>query len=695
MSNYFIRVECYTSRSKERGVMHMKNKSLQKRIIQIVVIIAILIIPLLYSYFYLGAFWDPYSRLETLPVAVVNLDQGAMIDEEERNVGQELCDNLEEEDALKFIFTDEQDAKAGTMDDAYYAMIVIPENFSKSIASASTDEKVNATITFSPNQKKNFLASQILSKAMTEVEETLRGNVNGEIVQQLADNIEAVPDQMVELSDGIDQLNDGVSDLSEGANTLSEGANKLNDKFGDFQQGISNVTDGTESLQGGIDSLETGLGNLLAGVNQVEESTENIGQLSDGAETLASGAQAFNKSLTSYIDGVDSLISTISDTSTFLQTYVTEVNPKIMQDAVFAEFMANMASQENAIKLQTLQGASSQLKSASEQIAAGAEALNKGSQSLPELKEAISILSAGLTKVKVGAMGLSEGASSLYDGMNSLTEAADKISLATEDLAEGSTKLSDGIITLQEGVSEANDGLSEAIEDTNDQLNTLDGLAEYAKEPVTIEETDINYVPNYGTAFAPYFLSLSLWVGALIIFVGIYLDTESKFKILSRDSNNKIARSFLYLLIGLGQAILLAFIIEHGLGLEVENTALYYVSCCLVSIVFLSIIQFFMVHFKDAGKFVSIVLLILQLTSCGGTFPMETVPDFFNVLYPFMPMTYSVGLFKQAISGVETDKVVSNSLVLSAILIVFMVLTIGLSIWKKDKADKISSVAEV
>ena len=185
-----------------------------------------------------------------------------------------------------------------------------------------------------------------------------------------------------------------------------------------------------------------------------------------------------------------------------------------------------------------------------------------------------------------------------------------------------------------------------------------------------------------------YFMSLSLWVGAIILFVGIYFDTEGKFKVLSRESNRKMLRSFMFLMIGFIQAIALALIVRQRLGLKVDNIPLFYASVCLVSMVFIAIVQFFMVHFGSVGKLLSMVMLILQLTSCGGTFPMETVPKIFNVLFPYMPMTYSVALFKQAITDTDTEAVLYNGGILVAILVVFMALTIILSYMKNRKAVK-------
>ncbi|MEG0663406.1 MAG: YhgE/Pip family protein, partial [Anaerovoracaceae bacterium] len=137
----------------------------RKKIKKITVVIGALIIPLLYSFFYLGAFWDPYSRLDDVPVAVVNLDQGADINGAHRNLGEEVCDNLEKDGSLAFAFTDQETAKTGTEGNKYYASITIPKDFSQNVASAATTDKQQAKLEYAVNEKRNYLAAQILNSA--------------------------------------------------------------------------------------------------------------------------------------------------------------------------------------------------------------------------------------------------------------------------------------------------------------------------------------------------------------------------------------------------------------------------------------------------------------------------------------------------------------------------------------------------
>ena len=171
-----------------------QKKPMAKTIIKAAVIIGVLIIPLMYSYFYLSAFWDPYSRLQDVSVAVVNLDKGAKINGKDRNVGKEICDHLEEDGSLNFHFVSEADAKDGLMNDKYYAEVLIPADLTDSISTASKNtKKQHAQIQYVANQKRNYLASQILeSGMMPTIKETVNGAVNKEITATLTDKLYSV-----------------------------------------------------------------------------------------------------------------------------------------------------------------------------------------------------------------------------------------------------------------------------------------------------------------------------------------------------------------------------------------------------------------------------------------------------------------------------------------------------------------------
>lgn len=680
--------------------MMNKIRLTKKSVICGLVITGVIIIPLLYSFFYLGAFWDPYSKLQDVPVAVVNLDAGAEINGVERKLGQEMCDQLKEDAQLKFDFlTSKTDALNGTKGNKYYAAIIIPEDFSSSIASANTADKKIAEITFTSNEKRNYLATQILKNAVDRIELSLRGKVDSEIVAELCDKLKSTPDQLNSLVDGLTQLSGGASALENGTKTLSDGTSELKNgqqafgnKLGEFANGVTSVKGGASQLLAGVSTLGEGIDKLSKGASDLDNATANIDELRKNALLLATRANEFNQGMQAYTSGVDMLIGSVEKTSNFLKTYAAS-KPDIMADKNFSQFLASLNDPENTKNLETLKQSTVALKNASEQISQGTALLSSATSGIPELKKGIEQLSAGLANANSGSKQVEQGSKALTDGLSVLGNAASRLGEASQKLSEGASKVDDGAKALNEGAGKLKDGIDKAkseantsISDANDKLQVLEGLDTFAEAPVTVKEEPIDAVPNYGTAFAPYFLSLSLWVGALIIFFGIYMDAEGKFKLLSRNSPDKLLRSFAYLLIGFVQAILLGTILRVFLGLTVKHVLLYYGACCLVSLVFISIVQFLIVFLKDVGKFLSIAFLILQLTSCGGTFPMETVPKFFNVLFPYMPMTYSVGILKEVISSASGTNIGLNFMVLVGILVVFMTLTVILSIVRKNKA---------
>jgi len=657
-----------------KGEIRMKNIFKKNNVLRIGVIIGTMIIPLLYSYLYLGAFWDPYSKLEDLPVAVVNNDSGALINGENKNMGKEMCDSLKKDASLEFVFTDEKDGISGTEKDDYYAVIVIPEDFSKKLSSASETKKLTADITFLANQKRNYLASQILNTAVKSVELELRGKISAEVVKELSDKLAIVPDSLSVLDTNLVTIKDGGSSLSTGVNKLSLGMDEFSGKINEFNVGINKLSDGGNTLLKGIETLDGGMDQLLNGATKLEGSKDGLSKLTTGSKELSDGAKTLSSSVNQYVAGVNELISSVNSTQTFLTEYVTKINPGIMKDPYFSGFITKMSSSKDGVA--KLNDAGKLLTDGAAKISTGAETLSNGSASLSELSNGISQIKTGISSAKEGSKKLISGSKELNLGLDKVTTAGGKILEASNNINSGVKELEIGCNKLYGGLEQVEKAVNTSVTTNSSELSKLDGLSEYVKNPVNVIHKETETVPNYGTAFAPYFLSLSLWVGALIMFMAIYYDPDDKFNILSRFSSDKIKRTFIFMLLSSVQAVILVIALKLGLKLQVENSLLFYLSAVVVSVAFVSIVQFFMVVFKDVGKLISMILLILQLTSCGGTFPMETVPAFFNILYKFMPMTYSVNLFKNAISGADIKEVIINLVVLLALTVVFTTLTL-------------------
>lgn len=650
----------------------MKRK--KQMILRAVIVLGVIVLPLAYSLFYLGAFWDPYSRLDTLPVAVVNRDQGAEINGTARNLGDEMEQRLKENAQLKWVFTDADGAAKGVEGSQYYAVLTIPEDFSSDIASASTSDKKVPTITYTSNEKRNFLATQIINRAVVELESETRSQIDKELTGQLADQLKAVPDQLKKLDSGLGQLSDGAGRLqsgltkfSAGQSSLLQGAVSLNSGLGDLNRGAASLSTGLAQLQSGLTQADSGSQKML------QQAQAGVGSLSSGIGRLDQGTGSLYTNVTAYTQGVQSLIDS---TTGLTQKAALLLNTPGLTDAqkvaLLQKALTAANTTENQQKLAELAKAGPALTEGAKQLSDGADSLASGASSLSQLTTGLSQLSGALKQLDAGAKAANSGAAALQSGLTQAGSGSSRLVSGAKQLEASSKQLSDGAGTLSQGLSTAKSQVHDSVSSAGD-LSALNGLDQYAADPVDIQEEPLHAVPNYGTAFAPYFMSLSLYVGALILFVGIYLDADEKIQVLTRNSRHQFVRVGVFALIGVAQAVALGLLVRYGLGLTIVNVPAYYLSCILVSIVFISIVEFFFVNLKDAGKFLSMLLLILQLTSCGGTFPMETVPKFFRVLYPYMPMTYSVRLFKEAISGY--DSTLAHHAV--AVLILFFALFTG------------------
>lgn len=625
----------------------MLKKLKSTYLFRIIIILCVAALPMVYSALYLSSIWNPYYKLASLPVAVVNNDTGATLNGIQRNLGQEMCVRLKENGALKFVFTNDADAKIGTAGSKYYATVTIPADFSSNISSVATEKKQTASIIYSPNQKHNYFGYQILTKAVMEIEKSTVASVDKEIVNQLSNKLKSTPDQLSELQSGLNQLYTGSASLTEGTETFSS-------KFSEYQNGTK--------------ALDSGINDLLSGANQLDLATTDLTKLSSASSELAKQTNSFNQGVVSYTTGVNTLIgtfkATIASTSNLFAYLKTTEYKGMFTDPKVQAYLASLQAFQNpdsaqAKALAQLEASTLQLKASSEKLAQATQTLSDKTSSLSQLRGGILQLKDGLTSAKAGSL--------------KLNEAATQLNTAAASINTGSG-------TLTKGIKTASTGVDTAVSDANTQVKSLNGIGAYAEAPVKLVENEVYAVPNYGTAFAPYFIPISLWIGGIIAFIGILSDSEEKIHIMSMNSKHKIARSFIYLGLSVIQGLILAAVMISCLKLQVNNVTLFYLSCCLVSMTFTSIIQFLLVYLKDLGKFLSVVFLVFQLTSCGGTFPMEIMPKLFQTLNPYMPMTYAVTLFKEIISGGTMSAILNNSRILAAIFIVFFGTTLALSL---------------
>ena len=691
----------------------LKNSNAFKAIIFSVV----MLIPLIYSFFYLKSYWNPYGNLSDMQIAVVNLDKG----KDDKNQGNEFVQSLKDSDTFKICEVSKDEAQEGMKKGNYYATIEIPENFTECLESASTEDKQIAQVTYSPNQATNYLATQIVNSAVKTIELNLQSKIDKEIIANLASKLNEVPDSLQEISNGADtilngteSLNDGIKQISDGTNTLSnsykefdEGVNSAYTGSKSLTSGISQVSDGVETLKNGGKSLDSAIDQINQGADQLSsQGAEGITELSTGVTDLNTGAKTLNDGVAEYVTGVNTLNE---NTEVFLNKLIKTADalgdncdPTLKAFATQAQGFFAKDSKTNMNGFESLAVGGKKVTAGSNSLYAGTQKLAKGTEKLGTLTNGIQSLKTALTQVKQGTTSLNNGIATLQNGTTQLSKGSKSLETGLEKLSSSSSTVDNAISTLNEGSKTAYNGsnqlvegvktfktsIDEGMQDTKEQLKSLNRIEEFGENPVEFKTEEYGKVDSYGIAFTPLFLCIGLWVGALMAYVVLYYDHDERFGIFGMNAKNKILQNLIYLGLGAAEGLLTGWLLKAGLGFEVQNMALYYGSSILIGITFMSIIQFLIRNFGDIGKFLALIILVLQLAAAGGTFPIETIDKGFQAVSPYLPMTYSIKLLREVLVPTASNFKGTYIGILVGIIAVTMLITFVVDIINKRKNEE-------
>lgn len=524
----------------------------------------------------------------------------------------------------------------------------------------------------------------------------------------LKENLELLAEKSIDFKDGVTKAQSGTKELAEGTNTLASGLNQLASGHDQLVKGANDAGAGANQLVSGAGQINAGLGEANAAAGQVIAGTEQIqagantlsqkmgelqggaGGITDGANQVHAGIQQLQAELTKFNASIEQL-PLPEEVKQQLAGQFASLTPEITKLEKGSAQVANgtkqlqQSSGELQKGAQTLSGSigelangQQQLKAGLNELYAGSSALHEGTQELANghktLLAGMNVFHEKLNEANSGANKLSNGATQLLSGMGELSEGSLKISDGTHQLADGSKELADGTVELEDGTKELKDKLYEAADKAGD-VQTNDETYDMMGEPVEVENKPINEVPNYGTGFAPYFLSLGLFVGALLLSIVYHLREP-----VERPKNGFtwfMSKFGVIAVVGLIQSILAVVIMLFGLGIEVQSVPLFILTTVVTSFTFVTLIQFLVTLFADPGRFIAIILLILQLTTSAGTFPLELIPKVLQPLNLVLPMTYSVQAYKAVISSGDYSVLWNNLGILMIFIISFMVLTLG------------------
>lgn len=743
-------------------------KTLIKNPKLMITMIGVALVPALYNLSFLGSMWDPYGRVNDLPIAVVNHDKPAKRADKSLTIGNDMVDKMSKSKDLEYHFVSAKQAQEGLKEGDYYMVITLPEDLSQRAATLLNPEPQKLTIRYQTSKGHGMVAAKMGETAMAKLKESVSQNITKTYTSAVFSSMTDLQSGLKEASAGSQALASGAKTAQAGSQTLSTNLAALTGASQQFQQGtgrltsgLTTYTDGVNQVKNGLGTLSTDLPNYLNGVSRLSQGASQLNQglsqltqattLSDekakgiqslivGLPVLNQGIQQLNTELSTLqppnlnadelgnslgaiaqaakqviaeetaaqneelsalqatsvyqsltaeqqgelaaalsqsdksqtVSAVQTILSSVQTLSTSLQSLSQEDQSKQLEQ--LKEAVAQIANQSN----QALPGASSALTelstglakvngSLNQQVLPGSNQLTTG---LAQLNRYNTAIGSGVIKLSEGTNALSSKSGELLDGSHQLSEGATKLADSSSQLSQGGHQLTSGLTELSTGLSTLNGSLAKASQQLS-LVSVTDKNAKAVAKPLVLNEKDKDGVKTNGIGMAPYMIAVSLMVVALstnVIFANSLSGRPvkdkwdwAKQKFVINGFISTMGSIVLYLAIQL-----LGF--EARYGMETLGFIM------LSGWTFMALVTALVGWDDRYGSFASLVMLLLQVGSSGGSYPIELSGAFFQTLHPFLPMTYVVSGLRQTISlsghiGVEVK-------VLTGFLLAFMVLSL-------------------
>lgn len=670
-------------------------------VVALIVAVGLVIVPTLYAWFNIAGSWDPYGNTGNLKVAVANSDDGYMSDliPVRVNIGDTVVSALRENDQLDWRFVSESDAVEGVRSGEYYAAVVIPENFSSRMMTVFSSDAEHAEIVYYENQKANAIAPRVTDKAAS----TVRQQIDETFAKTISDVGLATTSSLLEFMDGdqiaayagnlsgtlagaittlrdasgsVDEfagllqsstgLLDSTSDLLASAGTASKDAEAL---VGDAKTGFSGMHDALDAAVAAINqSLKDSAGDYDAAAKAIDEAfgaadahvSLTVTQLRDASADVAKRASDMR-------DVQDNILAVERDVegSNLPEKLKAELVQKI---DIVANTVGNVANQQELLA-KHLSDAAASLETGAADARAKAQAVKDG---IAEAKGGI-----GGVKDSYNAT-LKQQISDLSDAVADVarrgSDMADDLGATVTDLSHAASALSDDLAGAHEVLAGASADLVSAADDLQrlkegldtavtsgdlDRVRELIGsdpaaLADALAAPVALDRQAVYHIKNYGSAMAPFYTTLSIWVAGIVLAAMLKANVdEADVKALGNPRLHELylGRYAFFALLAFAQATLVCAGDLLFFGIQCEHPFQFMLVGWLAGFVFSNMIYTLTVSFGDIGKAIAVVLLVMQVAGSGGTFPIEMTADFFQAVYPFLPFTHAINAMHAAMAG--------------------------------------------
>ncbi|CAK1241952.1 YhgE/Pip domain-containing protein [Fructobacillus tropaeoli] len=686
----------------------------------VIALAVIALIPSLYAVIFLSSLWDTYGHVSNLPVAVVNQDQTATVNGKTENLGQNLTTSLVNGQDWKFTQVSEKTARSGLKSGKYYMTVTIPSDFTKSSGTLLGKSPKTPTIDIQQNGGRSFFAEKITDAAAEKLKNKVSQSLQKVYLENLLKGTKTSQDGFTKAAKGVSQLGTalgkvqtGAGQLQTGTMTLQTGATTLSNGLLQYTGAMGKLTNGSANLVTGNTQLAASLQKIGTGISQGQAANAaNISKLNAGFDKVNQGLQQLSQmqvtidqsQLNSSAASVSSGLSSVDQNVTAVLADPT-VQEKMKTDPAFAQQVSDLKSNLTATEKssQDLKTSSAALNTAVMQQISGLKTQlttlstqaitlnNSAKTAIQQLNDSLSQVANVLaTQAAPGATNLAQGATTLTNGLGQLNGQSQTLNGGATALSTGTSQLvaAENQLTMAlQATQNGSDQLAQSLANGAVKLSVVHTGTKNVQaltNPVKNKSTSLSTIANNGTGMAPYMMSVGLFVGM------ISFSTAFDFITLGKKPKSGMhwwaEKQTVMATVWSAQAVIMTGLLVLVDSMAPKHILMTFVVALVTAFAFNQFVTMVIVALGKMGSALLLVFMVLQLSASAGTYPIELSNSFFQVIHPFMPMTYSVDAFRQVIS--IGGLAINDLLVLLALGLVSMVLT-WLMYHRKLQADTV------
>lgn len=707
--------------------------------VAIIITIGITILPSAYAWLNIISNWDPYANTRHISVAVANLDAGASSQlTGEVNVGEQVVSQLKENDQLGWTFVHtKKEAVEGVESDRYYAAVVIDKNFSRSLVRMITSGGSRPELNYYVNEKLNPIAPKITDSGATALDNLLNAAFIGTASTAVSDQLNISTDKAKSLIEGahaktISKLDDLMTTRSETKDGLERARTALDetvDKTHSVQQAVNDTKAAVDSARKAADQ---------AARTASASSTAASGFSNNAAANLASSSASLSLLGVQVGQAGTTISSSLSTANADVATVNARLNTLLAKNdaavAALSSVLDNSTLDKNSDAYKQLESTLSDLQTLNKQQH---DAVNnfsqKAQESLSSAQDSVSNLSSTLSSSALSSASSFQSLSASLNGSlsTSLTGSIDaagslaSVSAASLGQVSSSLEQSNNVVAQLRSLLQQTSSTIQASENSIEQvcthINTVrtdfaaldssalaqrlrdtnldaNAIGSFMQKPVELEQKSVYPVHNYGSAIAPFFTNIALWVGGFVLIAVMKIEVDaSSLKAARRARKHKQAKSsfaaavhtrvrnseafmgrwLLFALLGAAQGFV-ATVGDLIIGIQVEHPVAFVCAGMFASVVYVTVIMALAATLRHIGKALAVILVVMQVPGSSGTYPIEIMPPFFQALEPWLPFTYSINAMRETVAGYYGMEYTKNLGMLSLYLLGAFVLALAI-----------------